>query len=48
MDWPSFDYGFAVINFDWDPYLDDKRSNKELIELLIQSAIKEYDEEHVR
>ncbi|CAH2078994.1 unnamed protein product [Thlaspi arvense] len=46
VDWDSFDYVFNVTNFDWNPYIGDKRTNEELMELLIQAAIKEHDEEH--
>ncbi|EOA17449.1 hypothetical protein CARUB_v10005768mg [Capsella rubella] len=46
VDWDSFDYTFNVINYDWDPDVDCKRTNKELIELLIHLAIKEHDEEY--
>ncbi|CAN8292243.1 unnamed protein product [Cochlearia groenlandica] len=46
VDWDSFDYIFAVVNFDWEPLLEDDMSNQELIQLLIHKAIEEHDETH--
>ncbi|XP_019087419.1 PREDICTED: uncharacterized protein LOC109127289 [Camelina sativa] len=45
VDWDSFDYIFSVVNFHWQPYLDDKLTNDELLKLLIRTAIKEHDAE---
>ncbi|CAA7057604.1 unnamed protein product [Microthlaspi erraticum] len=46
VEWDRFDYLFNVVNFDWKPFIDDKRSNEEVMEMLIQAAVKEHDEEN--
>ncbi|EOA17516.1 hypothetical protein CARUB_v10005849mg [Capsella rubella] len=46
VDWDSFDYVFSVVNFYWQPQLDDRMTNDELLKQLIRAAIEEYDDDN--
>uniref|UniRef100_A0A1J3J7Q8 Cystatin domain-containing protein n=1 Tax=Noccaea caerulescens TaxID=107243 RepID=A0A1J3J7Q8_NOCCA len=46
VEWDRFNYVFNVVNFDWNPFIDDKRSNAEMMDMLIQAAVEEHDEEN--
>ncbi|CAA7055741.1 unnamed protein product [Microthlaspi erraticum] len=45
VDWDSFEYDFAAVKFEWGGEFDDVMSNKELMGLLIKTAIDEENEE---
>ncbi|CAA7055743.1 unnamed protein product [Microthlaspi erraticum] len=45
VDWESIEYDFAAVKFEWGGEFDDERSNEELMDLLIKTAIDEENEE---
>ncbi|CAH2078998.1 unnamed protein product, partial [Thlaspi arvense] len=48
VDWDSLGYQFAATNFEWEPHCDPHQSKEELLRLLTQTAIDEFNEEHIR
>lgn len=46
MEWDNVDYNFPILKFEWAADLDGQGSNKELLKLLIRTAMKQHNQEN--